>query len=300
MNGIELSRAYFFDWGLPWIQEYYPMLVTRVAAGVFRGSQVFGADDGLSQDHGWGPEFLLLLCEDDFAAYGEELSADMLAAEPREWLGYRYRYPDHGITITSIDRYVTRWIGWPHPSAEDADWLMGNLDQREFELYLLRHGVLHYDPLGEFSARRLEFHQYPEAMHLRRVRHHAFDVWHYGQYNFLDRLRHRQDPIAMQMALGHFSEAVMRLCLLLEHDFAPYWKWLAFEFRKRVIGEVIASKLCALAGTLDIEARCALISDISDAMHVQLQSHGLAFEGQAFHPHSLFCDMSGGPLKEYK
>ena len=43
--------------------------------------------------------------------------------------------------------------------------------------------------------------------------------------------RKRNHPVANCMALGHFSEGVMRLCMLLDDDYTPHWKWLAFEFR---------------------------------------------------------------------
>ena len=70
LNGLEVARRFFAEWGLPFLQEQFPGLAQRMAAGLLHGSQVLGADDELSRDHGWGPMFLLLLPEVDYAAQG--------------------------------------------------------------------------------------------------------------------------------------------------------------------------------------------------------------------------------------
>jgi len=71
LNGLEVARRFFAEWGLPFLQEHFPELAERTAAGLFRGSQVLGVDDALSRDHGWGPMFLLLLTQEDYTAQGQ-------------------------------------------------------------------------------------------------------------------------------------------------------------------------------------------------------------------------------------
>ena len=56
---------------------------------------------------------------------------------------------------------------------------------REYELYLIRHGQVFFDPVGEFSARRAALKHYPRLARMQRVWDELFGVWHYGQYNFL-------------------------------------------------------------------------------------------------------------------
>ncbi len=233
LNGIEVARRFFAEWGLPFLQERFPELVERTAAGLFRGSQVLGADDALSRDHGWGPMFLLLLTQADYAAQGQAVAQAMIEAAPQEWLGYRYCGGlNPNIEVASGDRYLERWLGFARPPAQWQQWLGGTASGvHEYELYLIRHGHVFSDPLGEFSARRAALAQYPRLARLQRMSNELFNVWHFRQYNFLDRLLVRQDPLAVQMAQGHFIEAALRLCLLLEGDYTPYWKWLAFAFR---------------------------------------------------------------------
>ncbi len=68
---------------------------------------------------------------------------------------------------------------------------------------------------------------------LLRMSQAAYQIAHYGEYNFCRRLVERADQIPMLVALGHFTQAVLRMYFYLDGDFAPYWKWLTFEFRRR-------------------------------------------------------------------
>lgn len=237
----------------------------RVMAGLFHGSQIYGADDDLSRDHGWGPMFTLFLSEEDYTVSGEELARRVRADAPREWQGFRFHYPDENIEMTSLERFFRDEIGYDDPEAWQK--MKDRTYNRDFALYRIRHGHVLYDPAGEFARWRAAFHAYPRFIWLARVEQELFQVWHYGQYNFLDRLAHRRDPVAIQIALGHFTEAVMRLCLLLEHDYGPYWKWLAFEFRKRASAQQLDPLLRALTETLDIEARSSLVHTICEEVH---------------------------------
>ena len=61
-RGAEISGAFFHQYGLLTIAQAFPGLEAHVSAGLFgRGSEVIGADDELSRDHGWGPKFTVFL-----------------------------------------------------------------------------------------------------------------------------------------------------------------------------------------------------------------------------------------------
>ena len=52
MKGLELSRSYFEEFGRPMLESQFPDLIPFLAAGLFgSGSECFGFDDLLSQDH---------------------------------------------------------------------------------------------------------------------------------------------------------------------------------------------------------------------------------------------------------
>jgi hypothetical protein len=240
-SGLEMASSYFMEWGLPFLRQDFPAISERVAAGIWRGSQIFGADDALSRDHGWGAGFTLALTEQDFQSTAERLKQALQQNAPKVWKGFPTP-SDLEIGVTSTDQFFEHHVGFKTPPQDSAQWLEGfhfRFGTRETELYLIRHGQLFYDALGEFTARRALFEKYPSDVRLRRINQELLSVWHYGQYNFVDRISQRDDPVAKAMALGHFTEGVMRLCLLLDDDYTPYWKWLAFEFRKHGAAQVL-------------------------------------------------------------
>ena len=294
MQGLEVARRFFLEWGQPYLRQRFPALADHMAAGVFRGSQVLGADDEWSRDHGWGPQFVLLLPEVDYVAHGDEVERALQAEAPREWLGYRIAFPASNIEVSSVDRYWMHWLGFATPPAEWRAWLGGtpHSGAREHELYLLRHGQVFADPQGELAARRVAFAHYPEPAWLHRVWEETFATWHYGQYNLCERLVHRDDPITAQMALGRFVDAVMRLGLLLERDYTPYWKWLAHEFRKQPVATQLDSPLRQVCEPQPREELARRVGQVCQIVHELLEAAGLASRDLTTHPHSLFRDQT--------
>ena len=69
MTGMELSRRFFFEEGLPCLKEQFPSIAARCAAGLISGrlpsgcgSEVMGFDDTHSHDHNYGPRIYDLCC----------------------------------------------------------------------------------------------------------------------------------------------------------------------------------------------------------------------------------------------
>jgi hypothetical protein len=294
MQGLDVSQDFFQEWALPFLQSSYPKIINDAAAGLFSGSQIYRADDVLSRDHGWGPQFQLVLHEEDYRVSGQTLKETINQAAPKVWKGYALNYPANGIDVYSIDTFFQEWIGLVTPPEDLVSWLNPptRLSVREYDLYLIRHGTVFHDPSGAFSARRALFEFYPAEVRLRRIFEEVFRIWHYGQYNFLDRLLVRGDEVAIQIALGQFCEGVMRLVLLLENDFTPYWKWLAFEFRKRPAADLLDPLLRALTRSGNLEEKAEKVREVCAIMHEMLEKANLANPDITWHPHPLFCDMT--------
>ncbi len=70
MKGLEIAQRFFYEWGLPYLRTEFPQITERVAAIIFGGSQSLGNDDELSQGHGWGPGFELVLTVKDYRHVG--------------------------------------------------------------------------------------------------------------------------------------------------------------------------------------------------------------------------------------
>ena len=97
-------------------------------------------------------------------------------------------------------------------------------------------------------------------------------MWHYGRYNFVERLQRRDDPVAAALCLGEFLNATMRLCIYLDGDFAPYWKWMPFRFRKIGWATDFIRHVDALAISADKEEQAEhvdAICELADAKLVQ-------------------------------
>jgi hypothetical protein len=201
-KGLEISRRFFAEWGLPWLQEEWPDLADRVAAGRIGGSDIIGADDEWSRDHDWGPRFDLWLTREDQRRFGRRLQREINAVAPREFMGARHQFfgrRKDNVNVESVDACIAYHAGLATPPARARDWFRRHrgqsLVERESWLYFLRHGPIFYDPLGEFTTRRDAFGHYPKDVRLKVMHAQCVTLWYVGDYKFSWRLAHRSDPI---------------------------------------------------------------------------------------------------------
>ena len=271
MKGLEISRGFFFEWGLPFLKNEFPEIADRVAAGRLAGSDVLGADDEISRDHNWGPQFTLFLSAEDYAAFGERLSASANTAAPALWKGYRVAGAgDKNVMVTSIPDWFASRLNLSHPPQSDNEWLP--LINSESHLYYLRHGAVWMDGSGELSVWRKALHQWPEYLLTKRLADECFRTWHHGEYNFVSRMAKRRDPLAISICLGEFVSGVMRTVLLANGDYTPYWKWLPFVFRQEPEAPAYLPLLEQLVRSSDIDEQIDLVNEISGKVHRKLVS----------------------------
>jgi len=284
VKGLEIARDFFFSWARPFLAAQFPDLADRVAAGRILGSDVLGGDDEISRDHDWGPQFDLFLSADDCAAFGEELSREINTAAPNPWNGYRLAGAgDKSVRVESIPEWFRRYLKLERPPLAAADWPPSTA---ESILYFLRHGEIWMDGSGELSRWRLALHEYPEEVLRTRLAEECFRIWQHGEYNFVQRMAHRRDPIAVAVCLGEFATGVMRIVLLLSRDFTPYWKWLAFEFRKRPEAQPYVPMLEELLSIRLIERQVEIVQNVCALVHRQLVDGGWV-TGEGGNPYLL-------------
>lgn len=64
MQGIELAKAYFLEYGLPMLEENFQDILPFLAVGLCgSGSECYGYDDRFSQDHDFEPGFCIFVPE---------------------------------------------------------------------------------------------------------------------------------------------------------------------------------------------------------------------------------------------
>jgi hypothetical protein len=276
-SGLLIAKDYWLNWGRPWFASRHPDLLGQIGVGLFSGSDVLGADDALSRDHGWGPRFDVFRLDEN-AISNEALASELNAAAPREWDGFQSRFhftPSLGVHDAA--RYFGNFFSNKVLPQSPRDWVCCEykLPNLESHLYYVRHGAVFHDPAGILAGMQERLHTYPEDVWLLRMAQLCFDIAHYGEYNFCWRLTKRKDPVAAQMAIGCFQNAVMALALVMDRDYAPYWKWLHHVFKSREIAAGLDGHLVAMATTLDYERRAELITTICTVLLDELVSRGI-------------------------
>lgn len=272
MKGLTIARDFFDSWGHPFLKSHFPAIAARIAAGRILGSDVLGGDDEVSRDHDWGPQFDLFLTAGDFASQGEQLSQAMNSAAPNPWKGYRLAGAGNkSVRVESVPGWFDKHLHLKQVPAAADDW-----PPFEFEstLYFVRHSEVWVDANGELKRWRTALQEYPEERLHTRLAEECFRVWHYGEYNFVQRMARRRDPLAISICLGEFMTGVMRIVLLMDRDFTPYWKWLPFEFRKRKEAQPYIRLLGELVSISDIERQVEIVQRLCAMVHRQLLDGG--------------------------
>ena len=89
MNGLELSRRFYEECGIPMLRDFADIAPKIAVALAGSGSECFGYDDELSRDHDFEPGFCLFLPDEDTV---DRRSAFLLerayAKLPREFMGF--------------------------------------------------------------------------------------------------------------------------------------------------------------------------------------------------------------------
>lgn len=284
IKGLDIAEDFFLRWGRPYLEQEFPELMGRIAAGRFSGSDVLRADDEISRDHNWGPQFSLYLSQADFDHYGTQLSEQMNRAAPKQWSGtWVDGAGDKNVLVECVSHRIQEEIGFSKIPQTDAEWgiivrdrrVGGSVEARESALYYLKHGALWLNNNDEFATWRAALAYYPEQVWYARLAEECFRLWQYGEYNFVSRIAQRGEPLAVHLCLGEFAEGVMRMCLLLQKDYTPYWKWLAYAFRNLDCAAYYGPLLESLFSAVSPADQVKLVQQICHDLHQELLSIGV-------------------------
>jgi hypothetical protein len=276
VQGLDLAELFFVEFGLPALNEHFPRMVERVSAGLIgRGSEVLGADDEFSRDHGWGPKFCLFLEAGDLQEIGKEMETRLNEHRPAMFRGIELsRHHTGPIAVSTIDRCYRDLTGSPWPPARTQEWAFAD----ENGLCYAQAGRIFYDPPGQLTERKRAFEEayYPESIWKWRIASKLFRLWHYGEYNICNRLARRGDGVAALTGQGYLVEAAMQLAFLLNRRFAPYWKWLHWGFHwLPYLSDELESLLFELESASALEARARAIQAICELYRGALHEQGI-------------------------
>ena len=226
MQGLEIVRAFYEEYGAPMLREQFPELLPQLAVGLFgSGSECFGYDDEVSRDHDFSPDFCVYLPEENVvdrkAAFQLERA---LARLPKEFRGLRRGGPApvggarRGVLrVTEVFASLT---GTPDGTLDTEGWLR----VPEQSLAEAVNGEIFYDGPGTVTAIRAALREMPEDVRRKKLAGSLLLMGQAGQYNY-PRCVLRGETGAAQLACMAFAEHAMHAIFLLNRRYLPYYKW---------------------------------------------------------------------------
>lgn len=279
MKGMELSRAYYETYGRPMIRQRFAAYENRIAAGlVGEGSECFGYDDEISQDHDFGPGFCLWVDEDVAAAIGKELQAayDSL---PGEFMGYTRNETPEGrgrVGVFSINRFYQRYTNVAGAPTTNAQWM--NIPENF--LAIATNGEIFTDPEGKFTQIRQTLKGfYPNDVLRKKLAARCAIMSQSGQYNFPRSVK-RGEAGAAYLACADFVKAAASAIFLLNRVYTPFYKWTfrGLSYLTGMQGSIRAlNQLITMGGTMPSAAtEQQLIESICTEVAQQLNAQGFS------------------------
>ena len=226
MNGLELSRAYYEQYGEPMLRERFPQLMPLLAAGLAgSGSECWGYDDEISRDHDFEPGFILFLPGEDVVDRRTAFALERAyAALPKEFMGVKRAMlapvggARHGVLRTAD--FFREKTGSVDGNLSLMEWLA----LPEYLLAEAVNGEIFADGLGEVTAIRDRLRHRPADVRLKKLAGQLLLMGQSGQYNYRRCLLHGETGAA-QLAVAEFVKSAMAAVFLLNDIYQPYYKW---------------------------------------------------------------------------
>ncbi len=244
--GLALCEAFYRQAVHPILEDAFPGL-RYSAALIGSGSEVLGFDTEMSADHHWGPRVMLFMEEADLRACGESLYVTLAERLPLTFGGYPTNFSPpveangvrllqavergpvaHRVETFSVAGFWQSYLGaepWAEPDV--LDWLTFE----EHRLRAITGGAVFWDGLQPgLQAARAQLAYYPREVWLYLM---AAQWAKIGQEEpFVGRAGSVGDELGSAVIAGRLAGALMRLCFLMERQYAPYSKWFGTAFSR--------------------------------------------------------------------
>lgn len=280
MNGLELSRAYYEQYGEPMLRERFPQLMPLLAAGLAgSGSECWGYDDEISRDHDFEPGFCLFLPGEDVVDRRTAFALERAyAALPREFMGLKRAML---APVGGARHGVLRTADFFREKTGSADGNLSLMEWLALPEYLLAeaiNGEIFADGLGEVTAIRDRLRHRPTDVRLKKLAGQLLLMGQSGQYNYRRCLLHGETGAA-QLAAAEFVKSAMAAVFLLNDIYQPYYKW-SFRAMRALPRLSITAELLEYLLTTDNEEetaseKYAVMEGIAADIIGELQEQGL-------------------------
>lgn len=277
MKGLELSRAFYLEYGKPMIERDFADVADRIAVGlVGHGSECFGFDDYISVDHDFDAGFCMWLTQADERDFGFKLFR-AYSKLPKEYKGYKMisksLFGSEHKGVHTISEFYSRYTGCDGAPQTAEQWL----SIPSFYLAEATNGEVFCDNLGEFTKIRNQIlNGMPDDVWLKKTASKALLLAQTGQYNFARCISHGELGAA-QLSLTDFARSAVEIIFLLNHKHAPYYKWLFRAGRELLIlGDRIEQiERLITDNTLTNTQKSNIIESVCACIIQELKSRGL-------------------------
>jgi hypothetical protein len=285
--GLQLSEAFYHQLVAPILRIHFPEL-EYAAALIGSGSEVLGYDTAQSMDHHWGPRLLLFIPEEGFEVQSQHIHAVLSEDLPYTLQGFSTNFsppnPDdnnvrhlepinegpvnHMVEVFSLPRFFRFYFGTEPVPLEVREWLT----LPEQKLLAFTQGAVYHDDPGDLTRLRAQLAYYPEQ------------IWRYllavqwtkiGQEEaFLGRCGDVGDDLGSRIVASRLVRYLMKLCFLMERQYAPYSKWFGTAFARLSCGPILSpifTEVLAAAGWRSRETHLGQAYTFVAHMHNALQ-----------------------------
>lgn len=224
MQGIEISKLFFEQYGMPMLQAEFNHILPLLAIGLCgSGSECYGYDDEISRDHDFEAGFCIFVPEsiDRKVEFQLKRAYNKL---PKEFMGIKRGIVSpvggnrHGVIYTA--RFFTEKTGSPNGCLSLSDWF----NVPEFSLLEATNGEIFIDNLGEITEIRQKLSKMPQDVKLKKLAAHLLNMGQAGQYNY-NRCIRRNETGGAQLAAVEFVKSALNTIFLINDCYMPYYKW---------------------------------------------------------------------------
>ena len=291
MKGIELSEAFYNEYGKAMLQDGFAHIMDKIAIGICgSGSECFGYDDEISHDHDFEPGFCIFLPDESVIDSKTEFQLERAYLKlPKEFKGYKRSVlkpvggARHG--VVRISDFLKDKTGTDNGELSLKDWLT----IPEQALSEVTNGKLFYDGLGLMTSARESLAYLPEGVRLKKLAGNLLIMAQAGQYNYA-RCVSRGETASAQLAIFELVKSALNVIFLLNKRYIPYYKWTFRALRELPRLSCLEGKLEYLLTTSNegdmarekqniIESLCAEIIDelriqgLTDSPSGELEDH---------------------------
>lgn len=280
MKGLEIAEKYYLEFGEKMINEEFPDIKDKLAAGLTGGgSECFGFDDEISKDHDFEAGFCIFIPDEDVIDRKTEFALERAYSKlPKEFMGLKKSLVSpvggsrHG--VIRISDFFLEKTGTKDGKLTVSQWLTVS----ENSLLEATNGKVFFDGLGLLTKMRKEIAYLPEDIRIKKLAGNLLIMAQAGQYNYSRCLSHGETGAA-QLAAIEFTKAAINVIFLLNKKYAPYYKW-CFKALKGL------EKLSKLADTLEFlissenygavcDTKAEVIEDVAKMVIDELQNEEL-------------------------